>query len=111
MLFVWFNDYNKCLSVKQKEKIIRILSRECEARGTDATGIAYLSGNKMNIYKKPLPAHKMKFRLNGNPNVVMGHTRLTTQGSEKNNINNHPFYSESLALPLLIMVCFIMIKP
>lgn len=93
-------DYNKCLSIKQKEKIIRVLSRECEERGTDATGIAYLSGNKMNIYKKPLPAHKMRFRLNGNPNVVMGHTRLTTQGSEKNNINNHPFYSEKLGFAL-----------
>lgn len=93
-------DYNKCLSIKQKEKIIRVLSRECEARGTDATGVAYIANDKINIYKRPLPAHKMRFRLNGNPNVVMGHTRLTTQGSEKNNINNHPFYSEKLGFAL-----------
>ena len=93
-------DYNNTLSVRQKEKILKVLSRECEARGTDATGIAYKSGNEMIIYKKPFPAHKMRFKLKGNPSVIMGHTRMTTQGSEKNNINNHPFYSEKLGFAL-----------
>ena len=89
-------DYGNCLSVKTKEEIIRVLSKECEDRGTDATGIAYMNGDKMTIYKRPLPAHKMKFRLRGNPSVIMGHTRMTTQGSEKKNYNNHPFYSTKL---------------
>lgn len=93
-------DYNNCLPIRQKEKIIRILSKECEARGTDATGIAYLENNKINIYKKALPAHKMRFKFKSNPAVIMGHTRMTTQGSEKNNINNHPFYSEKLGFAL-----------
>lgn len=39
-------DYGNKLSIKNKEKIIRVLSKECEARGTDATGIAYMTGNK-----------------------------------------------------------------
>ncbi len=93
-------DYDNKLSIKNKEKIIRVLSKECEARGTDATGIAYMTNNKMTIYKKALPARKMKFRFNSNPQVIMGHTRMTTQGSEKNNINNHPFYSEKLNFAL-----------
>ena len=93
-------DYNNTLSVRQKERILKILSKECEARGTDATGIAYKAGDEMIIYKKPLPAHKMRLKLKGNPSVIMGHTRMTTQGSEKNNINNHPFYSEKLGFAL-----------
>ena len=93
-------DYDNKLSIKNKEKIIRVLSKECEARGTDATGVAYMTGNKMTIFKKPLPARKMKFKFNSNPSVIMGHTRMTTQGSEKNNINNHPFYSENLEFAL-----------
>ena len=93
-------DYDNKLSIKNKEKIIRVLSKECEARGTDATGVAYMTGNKMTIFKKPLPARKMKFKFNSNPSVIMGHTRMTTQGSEKNNINNHPFYSEKLNFAL-----------
>ena len=33
----------------------------------------------------------MKFRIPEGVDVVMGHTRLTTQGDEKFNANNHPF--------------------
>ncbi len=93
-------DYDNCLSTRRKEKIIRILSEECEARGTDATGIAYMSGRQMAIHKAPLPAHKMHFRFRTNPSVIMGHTRMTTQGSELYNENNHPFYSNKLGFAL-----------
>ena len=84
-------DYGNNLSGKQKTRMINILARECEARGTDATGIAYVSGGRMHIYKRPLPAHKMRFYLPGETQVIMGHTRMTTQGSEKRIQNNHPF--------------------
>lgn len=93
-------DHNGTVSSKRKERILKILSAECEARGTDATGIAYISNGRMLIHKAPLPAHKMKFKLNDNPKVIMGHTRMTTQGSEKNNFNNHPFYSTKLKFAL-----------
>ena len=93
-------DYGNCLSVRRKKKIIKILSAECEARGTDATGVAYMTGNRMTIYKGPLPAHKMSFRFPNNPSVIMGHTRMTTQGSELINDNNHPFYSDKLGFAL-----------
>ncbi len=93
-------DYKNCLSAWDKKIIIKVLANECEARGIDATGVAYLTGNSMKIYKKALPAHKMKFKFNSDPKVIMGHTRMTTQGSEKINANNHPFYSEKLGVAL-----------
>lgn len=84
-------DTQGILSAKQKSRMLSILATECEARGTDATGIAYNEGGKLRIYKRPWPARFMRFRIPENTQVIMGHTRLTTQGSEKRNYNNHPF--------------------
>lgn len=84
-------DYKGVLSTKQKNKIINTLARECEVRGTDATGIAYNFGGRMRIYKRPLPAHKLRLHIPNGVNIVMGHTRMTTQGNERFNWNNHPF--------------------
>jgi len=93
-------DYKNCLTIRKKEKIIRVLSAECEERGIDAAGIAYVEKGGIKIYKKPLPAHKIKFKFRSNPKIIMGHTRMTTQGDEKFNYNNHPFYSEKLNFAL-----------
>ena len=84
-------DFDKRLTAKQKNRILNTLARECEVRGTDATGIAYNIAGRMRIFKRPLPAHKMRLRIPSGVHVVMGHTRMTTQGSEKRNQNNHPF--------------------
>ena len=84
-------DYNRKLTTRQKNRILNTLAKECEVRGTDATGIAYNFAGRMRIYKRPLPAHKMRLHVPNGVNVVMGHTRMTTQGSEKHNQNNHPF--------------------
>ncbi len=85
-------DYAKKFTAKQRSKIISVLSKECEIRGTDATGIAYNSNGRLHIYKRAVPAHKMRYRLPKNANIIMGHTRMTTQGSETFNYNNHPFF-------------------
>ncbi len=85
------HNYKNTLSQKQKNKILSVLSTACEARGTDATGISYHDGNGLKVYKRPLPAHLMRFRVPDTANIIMGHTRMTTQGSEKWNPNNHPF--------------------
>ena len=85
-------DYGNRFSAKQRSRIISILSEECEVRGTDATGIAYNSNGRLHIFKRAVPAHKMRYRLPENANIIMGHTRMTTQGSEKFNYNNHPFF-------------------
>ena len=89
-LFGIYN-YKQNLNVSQMNHILAVLSKESEARGTAATGIAYNYDKKLHIYKKALPAHQMKFHLPAGVHYVMGHTRMTTQGSEKQNINNHPF--------------------
>ena len=88
-------DYGQTLSAKQKSRIISALAVAAEARGTDAAGIAYLSGSHLSIYKRPLPAHRLRFRIPAAADVVMGHTRMTTQGSEHRNYNNHPFYGQT----------------
>lgn len=84
-------DYGQNFTGKQKSKLLSVLARACEARGTDATGIAYNTKNGLRIYKRPLAAHRMRFRIPDGVTVVMGHTRMTTQGSAKKNRNNHPF--------------------
>ncbi len=78
-----FVDYGHKLSRKQRAKLLTALSIASEERGTDATGIAYNDGGKLTIFKRPFPAHKMWFRVPLEAAAVMGHTRMTTQGSEK----------------------------
>ena len=87
-----FVDYAGSLSVKQKNNLIRELSIAAEVRGTDATGIAYNTSRGLQIYKRPLAAHRLHLRIPAEAHVVMGHTRMTTQGSAKKNYNNHPFF-------------------
>lgn len=84
-------DYSGYFSHRQKNTIMTVLSAECEVRGADATGIAYNSGDTLRVYKRPLAASRMWYRLPPKVSYIMGHTRLTTQGSEKHNYNNHPF--------------------
>lgn len=97
-----FVDYAGSLSVKQKNRLIRELSIAAEARGTDATGVAYNTSRGLQIYKRPVAAHRLHLRIPAEARAVMGHTRMTTQGSAKKNYNNHPFFGhvkeESFAL-------------
>ena len=88
-------DYGQNLSSKQLNKMVAILSKACEARGTDATGIAYNHNGKLCIFKRPLPAHRMHYRIPDGVHHIMGHTRMTTQGNEKFNYNNHPFLGKA----------------
>ena len=97
-----FVDYAGSLSVKQRNHLIRELSIAAEARGTDATGVAYNTSRGLQIYKRPLAAHRLHLRIPAEAHVVLGHTRMATQGSAKKNYNNHPFFGhvkgESFAL-------------
>ena len=69
-------DFKECLSTHTKNKILNTLARECQVRGTDATGIAYNFNDRLRIYKRPLPARKMKIHIPNGVNVIMGHTRM-----------------------------------
>ena len=44
-------DYNHTLNAKQREKLLSVLSEECEERGTDATGYAFNHNGKLTIFK------------------------------------------------------------
>ncbi len=89
-----FLDYKGVVSNSVLKKIIKALSFEAEVRGTDATGISYVKDGKMVTFKKAVPAHKVKLYFPTGTKCVVGHTRFTTQGSEKFNYNNHPFESK-----------------
>ena len=84
-------DHGRKLTGRQRGQLIRALARESEARGTDAAGIAYNSAGQLCIYKRPGPAHKLNFFVPEDARVIMGHSRMTTQGKAKYNKNNHPF--------------------
>ena len=90
-----FVDYAGSLSVTQKNCLIRELSIAAEARGTDATGIAYNTSRGLQIYKRPLAARRLQLRIPVEARAVMGHTQMTTQGSAKKNYNNHPFFGHA----------------
>lgn len=86
-----FLDYGKKVSHKVLVKLINELAKAAEIRGTDATGISYVNDGEMVTFKKAKPAHKMNLYFSKETTAVIGHTRMTTQGSESKNYNNHPF--------------------
>ena len=86
-----FLDYGKKVSASTLKRLLRALSVAAESRGTDATGISYVNNGNIVTFKKAKPAHKVKLYFPKDTTAVIGHTRFTTQGSEKSNYNNHPF--------------------
>ncbi len=91
-----FLDYGKKVSNKVLKNLIRELSIAAECRGTDATGISYVNNGEIVTFKQPKPAHKMKLYFPKETTAVIGHNRLTTQGNEKFNYNNHPFDGKTI---------------
>ena len=89
-LFGWL-DYKHIVPYKVLKKLTQALANAVEERGTDAAGISYIKDGKVTIYKRPKPAHKIHFNAPDSTTAIMGHTRLTTQGNQKFNQNNHPF--------------------
>lgn len=90
-----FLNYQSIIPHKVLRKLTQSLAVAAEERGTDASGISYVRDGQIVIYKRPKAAHKLHFNPPEGTRAVMGHTRLTTQGNEKNNQNNHPFYGKT----------------
>lgn len=84
-------DYKNKIGYSQRKRILKNLSICGEERGRDASGIAFNSSNGINVIKSDVPARRLKYNLPKDVCVVMGHNRLTTQGSEKKVYNNQPF--------------------
>ncbi|MDE7364782.1 MAG: class II glutamine amidotransferase [Ruminococcus sp.] len=93
-LYGWL-DCGKKLPHRLLKKLTQALANAAEERGTDAAGISYIKNGHITIYKRPKPAHKIKFNIPENTVAVMGHTRLATQGDKENNCNNHSFYGKA----------------
>lgn len=89
-LFGWL-DYKGIIPYKVLQKLTQTLANAAEERGTDAAGISYIKDNKVTIFKRPKPAHRIHFNAPDGTKAIMGHTRMATQGDKKHNFNNHPF--------------------
>lgn len=87
-------DVKHSLTGNEKKRIVYALAVAGEARGTDATGIAYNSGGKLIIEKQPIPAHRMRIRIPQDAFVITGHTRMATHGNARRGRNNHPFLGQ-----------------
>lgn len=81
-------------SVKNLSHLTNCLAAEATVRGHDAAGIAYNNNGKLLIHKESKSALELTFKHPDNPVCIMGHTRHSTQGSEKKNYNNHPFFGK-----------------
>ena len=79
---------------KDLKDLTNALAKMSAVRGTDATGIAYNYQGKMNIIKEAKSAQLLDFKHPDDIKALIGHTRHATQGSEKYNFNNHPFYGK-----------------
>lgn len=82
-------------SLPDKAGMINALATESAIRGTDATGISYNRNNRLHVFKKNKSAYALTLKVPKDAVAVMGHTRHTTQGNERNNQNNHPFFGKT----------------
>lgn len=79
---------------------IQGLGCQLERRGNHATGIALATGNKVYVFKRPLPAWEffldkeyedfMRDYFTSETETVLIHTRAATKGNPIHNPNNHP---------------------
>ena len=76
--------------IKNLSVVTNSLAEQSAIRGTDATGIAF-NDDKLKIVKEGKSAYEMDFKHSDDILALIGHTRHSTQGSEKKNQNNHPF--------------------
>ena len=95
-------DYQGKLTLPQRTGLFRALADAAQARGTDASGLAYVHNGVVQIQKAPRPACKMRWRIPPQARYLMGHTRMTTQGAASRNYNNHPFPGRAGSQPFAL---------
>lgn len=80
------------LGIIDAPKLARELLLNIEHRGRDATGAAWYEGEALMVQKDAMTAsHFVKWMdIPQGARTAILHTRLGTQGSEKDNNNNHP---------------------
>lgn len=100
------------ISSTQAKKLLKEIFLLSERRGKDASGLLSISSSKINVLKSPIRAsYLLKSKeynqivnsaledyKNGGSFSCMGHTRMTTGGSEEINVNNQPVLKKNCAL-------------
>lgn len=88
--------------------LARELLLQIERRGRHATGYAFVSDDSTVIEKADLPASEFvdvaplfTDGISADPRAIILHTRYATQGSPRNNMNNHPIHSKISRLTLI----------
>ena len=80
---------------KELNVLTKALAEQATVRGIDATGIAFCNAGNIQILKDAKSAYHMNLKHPDHIRALIGHTRHATQGSEKKNYNNHPFYGRT----------------
>lgn len=84
-------------TLPDKQKLTRMFTA-LESRGVDASGYAFVENNNLSVNKAPLRSSELiktnEWKTLDLRPVMIFHTRLKTQGSEKNNLNNHPLFNK-----------------
>ena len=85
-------------TLPDKNKITNMFSL-LESRGRDASGFAYIKDHNLQVSKAPIKSSEFvktdDWKALVLPSSMILHTRMKTQGSEKNNANNHPLFSKN----------------
>ncbi|MBK6914983.1 MAG: hypothetical protein IPH11_15480 [Ignavibacteriales bacterium] len=85
-------------TMPDKEKITNMFSL-LESRGRDASGYAFIRDNNLIVNKAAIKSSEFvkteDWKELELPSSMILHTRMKTQGSEKNNANNHPLFSKN----------------
>jgi glucosamine 6-phosphate synthetase-like amidotransferase/phosphosugar isomerase protein len=85
-------------TIPDKEKITNMFSL-LESRGRDASGFAFIRDNNLIVHKDAMKSSEFvkttEWKELVLPSSMILHTRMKTQGSEKNNANNHPLFSKN----------------
>ena len=81
--------------IKNLSILTNSLAEQSAVRGIDASGIAYGKNGGITLYKEPKSAYLIDFKHPDDTKALIGHTRHSTQGSEKKNWNNHPFFGKT----------------
>ena len=89
-----FSDYSG-QSRKGLPELTNALAEQSAVRGIDATGIAFCRPGGIKIQKEEKSAYALDFKHPDDVPALIGHTRHSTQGDEKKNFNNHPFYGKA----------------
>ncbi len=85
-------------TIPDKDKITNMFSL-LESRGRDASGFAFIRDNNLIVHKDAMKSSEFVKTIDWKelmlPSSMILHTRMKTQGSEKNNANNHPLLSKN----------------